>query len=136
MTMIKSIKLSSSLILITALLLSCNNSVTSVRPEIGEPFKIKLGESLEFQNEDLNVQFEELLEDSRFPEGATCVWAGNARVVIQLNDLKAELNTYLDPKMTNLSDYTVELVALTPYPNLSESVDKNDYTVELIVTEN
>ena len=67
--MIKSIKMKipSYFILITLLLLSCDNSVTSVTPEIGEPFKIKLGESVMFQQEDLNVRFDELIEDSRCP---------------------------------------------------------------------
>ncbi|MDZ7805946.1 MAG: hypothetical protein U5K71_02385 [Gracilimonas sp.] len=123
-------------LLFTTVLLGCNNLPTSVSPEIGEPFKIKLGQSLEFQNEALNVRFEEMLEDSRCPEGATCFWAGNARIIIQLNDLKTELNTYLDPKITDISDFTVELISLTPYPNIIKKIDKDEYTAELRVLRN
>ena len=126
----------SGIVLLTILLLSCDNSVTSVTPEIGEPFKIKLGESVMFQQEDLNIRFDELLEDSRCPEGATCFWAGNGRIVIQLNELKTELNTYLDPQDTTLSGYRLELKDLKPYPSLNKKINKEDYTVELLLMKN
>lgn len=125
----------SSFILII-LIAGCQNSITSVNPEIGKPFKIQLGQTLEFQDTDLSITFEELLEDSRCPEGATCVWAGNGRVLIKLNELQTELNTYLDPKNTSLFDYKVELIQLIPYPKINERINKGDYIVELILTEN
>lgn len=125
-----------SLILLPLLIVSCQNSITAISPEIGNPFKIKLGQTLEFQNADLSVTFEELLEDSRCPEGATCFWAGNGRIVIKLNELQTELNTYLDPQASNLHGYTIELLALAPYPKVNEQINEDDYTVELIIREN
>jgi hypothetical protein len=112
---------------------SCQNSITAVSPEIGNSFKIKLGQTLEFQDADLSVTFEELLEDSRCPEGATCFWAGNGRVIIQLNDLQTELNTYLDPKSIDLAGFEIELLSLTPYPEINNEVEPEDYFAELVV---
>lgn len=122
------------LIVLPLLILGCQNSITSVNPEIGKPFKIKLGQTLEFQGTDLSITFEELLEDSRCPEGATCVWAGNGRVSIKLNELQAELNTYLDPKTTSLSEYSIELISLSPYPMIDRVIEKEDYMAEMLIS--
>lgn len=122
------------LILLCTLFVGCNGS-TSIEPTFGEAFKIKNGETLTFENEKLELTFEELLEDSRCPEGATCVWAGNARIMLRVNDLETELNTYLDPKITDLSEYTVELISLNPYPKINDRINIQDYTAELMVLE-
>src|SRR6056297_1147996 len=112
-----------SLIVLPLLILGCQNSIASVNPEIGKPFKIKLGQTLEFQGTDLSITFEELLEDSRCPDGATCVWAGNGRVSIKLNELQAELNTHLDPKSIDLSGYEINLLSLAPYPEINNEIE-------------
>lgn len=124
-----------SLIVLPLLILGCQNSITSVNPEIGKTFKINLGQTLEFQGADLRVTFEELLEDSRCPEGVTCVWAGNGRVSIKLNELQAELNTYLDPKSIDLSGYEIELLSLAPYPKINNEIEQEEYILEMMVTE-
>ncbi|HET8864710.1 MAG TPA: hypothetical protein VFM80_03360 [Gracilimonas sp.] len=118
------------------LILGCQDSVITVNPEIGETFKIKYGESLVFQDEQISVRFDELAEDSRCPDDVACVWAGNARIIIQLNDLEADLNTYSDPKEANISQYNVKLLSLSPYPKAEENINKEDYTAELLVTMN
>jgi len=124
-----------SLIVLPLLILGCQNSITSVNPEIGKTFKINLCQTLEFQGADLRVTFEELLEDSRCPEGVTCVWAGNGRVSIKLNELQAELNTYLDPKSIDLSGYEIELFSLAPYPKINNEIEQEEYILEMMVTE-
>jgi len=124
-----------SLIVLPLLILGCQNSIASVNPEIGKPFKIKLGQTLEFQGTDLSITFEELLEDSRCPDGATCVWAGNGRVSIKLNELQAELNTHLDPKSIDLSGYEINLLSLAPYPKINNEIEQEEYILEMMVTE-
>jgi len=124
-----------SLIVLPLLILGCQNSIASVNPEIGKPFKIKLGQTLEFQGTDLSITFEELLEDSRCPDGATCVWAGNGRVSIKLNELQAELNTHLDPKSIDLSGYEINLLSLAPYPEINNEIELEEYILEMMVSE-
>lgn len=125
-----------SALIASFLILGCQDSLTSVDPEMGETFKIKYGESLVFQGEQISVRFDELAEDSRCPDGVACVWAGNARVIIQLNGLEADLNTYMDPKEVNISQYNVKLLSLSPYPKADENINKEDYIAELLVTMN
>lgn len=122
-----------SLILLSLLIWGCQDSITAVNPEIGEPFNIRLGQTLKFQDADLSITFEELLEDSRCPEGVACVWAGNGRVSFKLNEFQAELNTYLDPKSTDLSEYEIELVSLSPYPRIDRVIEEEDYKAEVII---
>ena len=44
------------------------------------------------------VTFKALTEDSRCPEGAVCVWKGNAGVVVSLSETDVSLNTTLQPR--------------------------------------
>jgi hypothetical protein len=60
-------------------------------------------------------------EDSRCPAKATCVWAGNASVKVQIsisgsNTKAFELNTGLEPKTALLGGYSVTLTGLSPRP--------------------
>lgn len=121
-------------LLIFAFLISCQNSTTSVKPEIGKKFEIKFGESVTIQNEQLSVRFEELVEDSRCPDGVTCVWAGNAKIIIQIDSQEAGLNTYFDPKQADLSEYSIRLISLNPYPKHNVNFEKEEYTAEVLVT--
>jgi len=82
----------------------------------------------------LRIQFKDVLEDSRCPEGATCIWAGNAKIAILLNETEANLNTYLEPKQSRISRYTVDLISVKPYPKVGVEVKKDDYVVKLLIT--
>lgn len=76
-----------SLILVPALLIlatgGCSGSSSESAPEVrasatGEPFVLAQGESVEVVKHAL--QFLDVVEDSRCPEGVTCVWEGRAKV--------------------------------------------------------
>ncbi len=65
-------------ILVTSLALSQDTK----SPQIG--IKIDLGESVKVGA--VTITFAELLEDSRCPEGVQCVWAGRARVLVEVSE--------------------------------------------------
>ncbi|OZC03639.1 hypothetical protein [Rubricoccus marinus] len=76
-----------SLILVPALLIlatgGCSGSTAGSAPEVrasatGEPFVLAQGESVEVAGHAL--RFLDVVEDSRCPEGVTCVWEGRAKV--------------------------------------------------------
>lgn len=121
-------------LIISISLMSCQDSTSSVKPNLGEKFEIKYGESVTIQREQISIRFNKLVEDSRCPDGVTCVWAGNAEIVIKLDDREARLNTHLRPKKANLSAYSLKLVSLNPYPEHNVDIEKEDYTAELVVT--
>ena len=76
-----------SLILAPALFLAaasgCSGAKTAAPPDVGaaatgEPFVLAQGEAVEVAGHAL--RFLDVVEDSRCPEGVTCVWEGRAKV--------------------------------------------------------
>jgi hypothetical protein len=87
--------------------------------------------------------------DSRCPEGAQCIWAGNAVVDLELNGVTTEGGTTkwismclgqctkdfktadsLDIEFTG-QKYRLILNAVNPYPGVSTESSKKDYSISL-----
>lgn len=117
-------------------LLSVRCSTDPVGPKLGEEFDLKFGEQVVVQNQGLFIKFKAVDDDSRCPEGAMCIWAGNAKVVLQVSQEDIALNTYLDPKLASYSKYTIRLVMLNPPPRLNGPIDPKEYVARLLVTKN
>lgn len=86
----------------------------------------------------MSIRFEDVLEDSRCPVGATCVWAGNARVALTVertgeDPARIELNTLREPRSATVSGCTVDLADLTPTRKVGEELDRRAYAVTLKV---
>lgn len=111
-------------------------STNPVGPKLGEQFDLKLGQQTTVQNEGLTIKFKTVDNDSRCPEGAKCVWVGNAKVTIVVSQTVITLNTYSDPKQVTYSNYTLRLISLSPYPKLNQPINPQDYVAKLIVTKN
>ena len=116
--------------------LSCEQSTSPTRPKIGEEFELKYGQSTQIQGQNLSIKFKNVAEDSRCPKGAFCVWEGNAKIVLQVAQQDTSVNTSLEPREITYSrypTYTIRLVSVSPYPNMSEQIKLEDYTIKLIV---
>ena len=109
-------------------------STNTVGQELGVQFDLKLGQQVTVQNTGLTLIFTSVDNDSRCPEGAKCVWPGNAKVTIVVSQKEIKLNTHSDPKQATYSDYILRLVTLSPYPKLNEQINPKDYVARLIVT--
>lgn len=85
------------------------------------------------------ICFESVVGDSRCPDGAECIWAGDAKVKLKYlrsNDdpLYFTLNT--NPAFTNdtiIDGYKYSLLNLYPYPSLIHHTDQKDYKAELLI---
>ena len=85
-------------------------------------FKVSLGETLTVG--DIDLKFVEVLEDSRCPKDAVCVWAGQARVHVTVSGDRIttkKLDLIVDEKEKNIlgvfEGFTFKAVGLTPYPS-------------------
>lgn len=99
---------------------------------------VRVGESAAC-GEGLTVKFEEVLQDSRCPQGVSCVWSGNARVALTFalsggKPERVELNTNLEPRSLDVLGYTVQLVSLSPVPKIHEKTDAKSYTATLKIS--
>lgn len=102
--------------------------------KLGEEFALKLGNHATLQGMDLTIVFRDVIEDSRCPEGAVCVWEGNAKIVLGVNQTAIALNTTLEPKQVSYSAFVIRLLSLYPYPKFGQQIKKEDYVAALIVT--
>lgn len=114
-------------------------AATSNKVDLGEEFKIKNGQEVVVRGEKFRITFRSVLGDSRCPTGGVCVWAGNGEVAIEVakNDRKqvvARLNTYSEPKEIDYKGFKIKLIALNPYPKVSERIDPKDYEATMVVT--
>ena len=129
-----------SFLLFVLLFTGCHrDSETSTEqnnPKLGDTFDLKIGESVSIKNEQLNFQFVNVPEDSRCPEGAECVWAGNAAVIIKIFNVIDTVNIYLNPKEVNYYSYKITLLKLTPYPKIGVPQDTTQYVAQFVVIKN
>ncbi|RMF60999.1 MAG: hypothetical protein D6748_02735 [Calditrichaeota bacterium] len=128
--------------------MGCNhktNIPTASDENFQEFYPIKIAEitipnfkQVEIPEEKLAVKMDSVLNDSRCPEGAECIWEGNGKVqiTVQKKNFKPEsfeLNTTLKPQVVFYEDYAIKLVSLTPYPKLNQTIKQEDYRVSLAI---
>ncbi len=73
------------------------------------------------------------INDSRCPSDVVCVWQGEAVVKIELKSPqvdKIELSTY-DNLIDTAGNYSFELLGIEPYPISTETIELEDYEVNL-----
>jgi hypothetical protein len=87
-------------------------------------------------NRDVEFAISEF-NDSRCPIGAMCVWQGEAKIVLSFtHPLREtiELSTYDNLKDT-LQNISVELVDVSPHPEITKSYTHKNYRVVLQFSE-
>lgn len=107
--------------------------------ELNLPFKLIMGRNTSVSGTDLQIQFSDVTDD-RCPTPMECLIAGEVVVVIDVirpekNPEKITLtspNSF--PVIHNLPDYSLELLAVQPYPEFDKPIVKEDYMITLRVT--
>jgi hypothetical protein len=129
-------------------ILICSISLSAQDQEENRIFNTVLqdGEQLEFG--DKSIRFKEVISDSRCPKDVTCVWAGEAKVLIEvfekgklINEKLVVINPYiLDEIPLQFSAgggiYSITAFKLFPYPSTASKKNTLDYTLEIQVSEN
>lgn len=87
----------------------------------------------------LKIKFVELLEDSRCPADALCVWAGNAKIKVKITKRGAppetiELNTLGPGTTAQAHGHTFKLQKLTPYPRSNIRINRNGFMATIAVS--
>lgn len=86
----------------------------------------------------MSVRFASVLEDSRCPEGAQCIVAGKARILLSVSEgggppADVELSTATGSAEAARRNQTIQLLDLTPHPSLKRSNQPADYRARLVV---
>ena len=87
----------------------------------------------------LKIKFMSLVEDSRCPTDANCIWAGNAKIKIRVTDFRGrvenfELNTNGQPQSADFAGWHITLENLTPHPKTNVRINRKGYIATLSVS--
>lgn len=127
------------IILTLILTLAFGGLISANAQPVRQQQKIQVKKQKKFSNSKLNVRFVEMVEDSRCPKDTNCVWAGNAKIKIEVkrNGSAAqiiELNTGTGDKSARYDGLLIELIALTPEPASNVRINKNGYVATIAVS--
>lgn len=116
---------------------ACSHVPTGPSAPLGAPFRVGVGQSVRLESAGFELGFDQVLEDSRCPADAICVWAGTARLKAWLRAAgeprrEIELKTFPKAPLATFG-YTVEVEALEPFPYSNVRIDPRGYVATLIV---
>lgn len=126
------------------LLIYCSdapNDIEDATFKLGDTLTIAYGETQFNSSQDLSINFDTILEDSRCPVDVVCVWEGNAEIkfILSSNDSFVDftLNTagsYFNTD-TTLYGYEIELIDLLPYPHSQIQHPITDYKAVVLISD-
>jgi hypothetical protein len=110
----------------------------SVQAQRNQTIKVQVNKQKSVPSGGLTIKFVSLVEDSRCPTDANCVWAGNAKIQVQIGNRRGkseifELNTNMGAKGASFGGYAVNLISLTPAPRSNIRINRNGYVATFSV---
>ena len=107
---------------------------------LGQQFTLKIGDSVSIQDEALTFTFMNITSDSRCPNDATCIWAGevNSLVEVTQDGIQAASLVLTQPGLTDqpttqdYAGYTLTF-KVTPYPKADVPIAHGDYQLTMTV---
>ncbi|MBE3072302.1 MAG: hypothetical protein IMZ67_04945, partial [Acidobacteria bacterium] len=121
-------------------LLSAACSGSPARPTISVDTRITvpIGQTVTIAATSASVRFESVLEDSRCPADANCVWQGQAavRLTVVASARQVSIELRSDPaaaRTASVNGLRFEWVQLDPYPFSSRPTQPGDYRLTIRV---
>ena len=128
-------------VLIAILVAACARMPLSAAQSVslGESFAVKIGQSVMFAGEGLEIAFETVVSDSRCPRGVQCIRAGEAAIRVAVEKAptpraSVELRTTASAGEATYGPYSIRLLAVNPYPDANRRIQPDEYEATLVVT--
>jgi hypothetical protein len=132
-----------AIVLVTSMaaaLASADGPAKPKEAQLGQDFRLKVGESARLAGEALRIAFEAVTSDSRCPKGEQCIVAGKATLRLSLQRSSPAKEECLletptaESEPASCSGYGVTLVGLEPYPVAGHAIAPGDYEAILRVS--
>ncbi len=123
------------IILLPLSLFGCSKPTVN-EVSLDQEFTLSIGQSVAVAGENISIKFVEVISDSRCPQGATCIWAGEASCLIEVTNPESTYRKVLtqpglsEPPQTDFQKYEITF-DLRPYPQLGRETKKEDYRLDL-----
>lgn len=87
------------------------------------------------------IKLVNVIEDSRCPKGVDCIWAGNAKIAVEITNYKGEKITKeitvgsgtIEP-LYAVDGLMISLKGLAPYPSIGSKIIPSDYYLRVEVS--
>jgi hypothetical protein len=115
----------------------CKNELNQI--SIDKNFELNYKEIRYFPDHSASITLDSVLNDSRCPNGAECVWAGNAEVRF-IYSAGTQNSAFILNTLSNfrtdtlINGYRIKLVRLNPYPQMGLPIKQNEYSAEVKIT--
>jgi len=102
--------------------------------ELGVPFQLGFNQTATIQELQIKILN---LTDSRCPSDVTCVWQGQAKILVDINKSSQNLGNFsliLNDKnleAKSFDHYSIHLIKVDPYPISTKKIQLSDYDVTL-----
>jgi hypothetical protein len=102
--------------------------------QLGVPFHTQFNQTATIQ--DLQIKIINLT-DSRCPSDVTCVWQGQAKILVDINKGNQNLGNFSlilndkNLKAQSFDHYSINLIEVNPYPISSNKTHLSDYDITL-----
>jgi hypothetical protein len=121
------------------LIAGCSLNTGLLKADLGQQVTVKVGQILEINDEPLKIQFAEIINDSRCPTGAQCIWQGevSGRLEVTLQNTKytkviTQPGLSSDMGEADFDGYTIRFNVL-PYPKVGMKIESADYQMQVTV---
>jgi hypothetical protein len=116
-----SIRLVRASVLLACALAACRES------PVDEEFTLAPGESVVVSDSGPKLTFEEVVEDSRCPMDAICVWAGQVVIDVSIGNGSPARHSMRPDESVLWGRFEVRLVRVLPYPKSDAPIEPSDY---------
>jgi hypothetical protein len=100
---------------------------------------LRIGESVTPSGSTTVVTFTAVSDDSRCPDGANCIWAGDATVTFRVQPAKGEAQVVAlrfrgqDARSATVAGLRLTLERLDPAPKVGETISGDQYQVAVAI---
>ena len=115
-----------------------------VTASLGVNFQLKHNQTAVIESENLSVEFMNVAEDSRCPVGVECIWAGQAKIELEIKQKDKEPENIVltsiagqdELAVTQIEDNFIKLIKVEP-PRIKDiELKLSDYNITLMVSRN
>jgi hypothetical protein len=110
----------------------------SLQASLGKEFSLSIGQSASISSDKLSVRFLDVTDDSRCPEGVTCIWAGQVSCLVEVttngktDQAKLTATGGNSTSSQSVSGYAFAF-NMVPYPAAGKPITKGEYRLNLTV---
>ena len=126
-------------LILALILIFVFGSILQAKGRTDEQFKLQVNGQKTITKDKLTIKFISVVEDSRCPKDAACIWSGNAKIQLKLKKKNGawetfELNTDIEKREIRFSGYAIKIVGLTPTPKANVRINRNGYVATFSIT--